>query len=156
MTLLEVGRITKAHGLNGDVVVWLSSDRTERVTPGAVLGSDRGDLVVASSRPQQDRWVVHFEGVDSREAADLLRGLVLRAEPIDDPDALWVHELVGCVVRTADGIDRGTVENVLDNPAADLLQLDSGALVPVVFLVGTPADGVIVVDTPEGLFELYD
>lgn len=156
MTLLEVGRITKAHGLRGDVVVWLSSDRTERVAPGAALDSDRGTLVVASSRPQQDRWVVHFEGVDSRDAAEALRGQVLRAEPIEDPDALWVHDLIGATVRTPDGADRGVIEAVIDSPSSDILQLDTGALVPVVFVVGTPTDGVVTVDTPDGLFELFD
>lgn len=154
--LLEVGRITKSHGLRGEVVVLLSSDRAERVAPGATLHSDRGPLVVASSRPHQDRWVVAFEGVHGREASDLLRGLVLRGEPIDDPDALWVHELIGCRVVDADGADRGAVEAVQANPAADLLVLDSGALVPVVFVVGAPADGVVHVDTPPGLFELAE
>ena len=38
----------------------------------------------------------------------------------------------------------------------DLLVLDTGALVPVVFVVGTPTDGVVQVDTPDGLFELGD
>ena len=32
-------------------------------------------------------FVVHFEGVDDRTAAERLNGVVLRAEPIDDPDA---------------------------------------------------------------------
>ena len=86
----------------------------------------------------------------------LLRGLVLSAAPLDDDDVLWVHELIGARVRSADGVDRGVVESVLDNPAADLLVLDSGALVPVVFVVGTPPDGWIDVDTPDGLFELAD
>ena len=154
--LLEVGRITKAHGLRGEVVVKLTSDRSERVAPGAQFSTDRGTLTVRSSRPHQDRWVVVIEGVESREAAEALRGLVLHGEPIDDPDELWVHELVGCTVRTVDGVDRGVVESVMDNPAADLLVLDTGALVPVVFVVGTPHDGVIQVDTPDGLFELAE
>lgn len=154
--LLEVGRITKAHGLRGEVVVKLTSDRSERVASGAGFSSDKGPLLVRSSRPHQDRWVVALEGVDSREAAEELRGLVLRGEPIDDPDELWVHELIGCTVRTPDGVDRGTVDSVMDNPAADLLVLDTGALVPVVFIVGAPHDGVIDVDTPDGLFELTE
>lgn len=154
--LLEVGRITKAHGLRGEVVVVLTSDRSERVAPGAQFSSDVGTLTVRASRPHQDRWVVAFEGRSDRDDADALRGLVLRAEPIDDPDELWVHDLIGCVVRSADGVDRGVVDAVMDNPAADLLVLDSGALVPVVFVVGRPHDGVIDVDTPEGLFELAD
>lgn len=154
--LLEVGRITKAHGLRGEVIVWLSTDRTERVAVGSELHTDHGVLRVAASRPHQDRWVVTFEGTSDRESAEALRGLVLSAEPLHDPDALWVHELIGCVVRTPDGVERGTVEAVLDNPAADLLVLDNGALVPVVFVVGSPADGVVTVDTPDGLFELTD
>ena len=154
--LLDVGRITKAHGLRGEVVVLLTTDRSERVTPGSVLSTDRGELTVVASRPHQDRWVVAFDGIGSREGADALRGLVLSAAPLDDDDVLWVHELIGARVRSADGVDRGVVRSVLDNPAADLLVLDSGALVPVVFVVGTPRDGWIDVDTPDGLFELAD
>jgi 16S rRNA processing protein RimM len=44
--------------------------------------------------------------------------------------------------------------SVLANPAADLLELESGALVPSNFVVSN-ADGVIVVDAPEGLFDLH-
>ena len=155
--LLEVGRITKAHGLRGEVVVFLTSDREERVARGAVLHGDRGQrLVVAGSRRHQDRWIVSFEQLTSREDAEAARGTVLSAEPIDDPDALWVHEVIGCTVLDADGVERGVVESVMDNPAAALLVLDSGALVPVVFVVGTPADGVVHVDVPDGLFDLTE
>lgn len=154
--LLDVGRITKAHGLRGEVVVVLTSDRDERVAAGSVLDTDRGPLTVDASRPHQDRWIVSFRGVTGREDAEALRGLVLRAEPIDDPDVLWVHEVIGCTVRTVDGVERGVVESVLDNPAADLLVLDTGALVPVVFVESGPYAGVIVVDTPDGLFELAE
>ncbi|MEI7886275.1 MAG: ribosome maturation factor RimM [Actinomycetes bacterium] len=154
--LLEVGRITKAHGLRGEVVVYLSSDRTERVAPGSELESDRGPLTVVSSRKHHDRWIVHFKGCDSREAAEKARGTVLSAAPISDPNGLWVHELIGCMVRTSDGTDRGRIESVMDNPAADLLVLESGILIPVVFAVGGPVNGVLLVDTPDGLFELLD
>lgn len=153
---LEVGRITKAHGLRGEVVVFLTTDRSERVAPGSVLDTERGALTVRSSRPHQDRWVVTFEGVADRDAAEALRGLLLFAEPIEDPEVLWVHELIGCTVRTPDGVERGAIVSVVDNPAADLLALDTGALVPVVFVVGGPHDGVVEVDTPEGLFELTE
>jgi len=154
--LLEVGRITKAHGLRGEVIVFLSSDRTERVAVGSELDSDRGPLVVAASRRHQDRWIVTFEGISTREDAEAARNTVLRAQPIDDPDGLWMHDLVGCTVATPDGVARGVIESLMENPANDLLVLDNGALVPVVFIVGTPVDGVLTVDTPDGLFELLD
>jgi 16S rRNA processing protein RimM len=138
------------------VVVALTTDRTERVAAGSELQTDGGPLVVASSRPHQDRWLVTFAGVDGREAAEALRGRVLRAEPIEEEGTLWVHELVGCRVVTPDGTARGVVESVQANPAADLLVLDTGALVPVVFVVGPPVDRVVTVDVPDGLFELTD
>jgi len=75
------------------------------------------------------------------------------AEPIDDPDELWVHELIGTPVVETDGTARGTCVAVVDNPAADLLELDSGALVPVVFVTEQTPER-IVIDPPDGLFDL--
>lgn len=150
--LLEVGRITKPHGIKGEVIVRLISDRAERVAPGFVLQSDRGPLTVESSRPHQRDWIVAFEGVPDRNTAETMRGLMLRAEPLDDPDVLWVHELVGSRVVETDGTDRGVVTAVEANPASDLLVLDSGALVPLTFVVSTEPGGVVI-DPPAGLFD---
>ncbi|MBS1837396.1 MAG: 16S rRNA processing protein RimM [Actinobacteria bacterium] len=152
--MLEVGRIAKAHGLTGEVNVVLVTNRAERLDPGSVLSTDRGELVVESSRRHGDRWLVRFSGYDDRTAAESLRGVELRGAPIEDPDELWVHELIGARVSSSDGVDRGVVVAVQDNPAADLLVLDSGALVPVVFVVAGPVDGVVHVEVPDGLFEL--
>jgi 16S rRNA processing protein RimM len=151
--MLEVGRITKPHGLRGEVVVKLVSDRVERLDPGAVLASDQGDLVVQAARPHQDRWIVAFEGRSSREHADELRGVVLRAEPVADPDELWVHDMVGATVVTVGGDTVGRCTGVIANPAADLIELDGGALVPVVFVVDHSA-AQITIDPPDGLFDL--
>ena len=133
----------------------LTTERTERVAPGTVLHTDRGDLTVVRSSPHQDRWIVHFDGIDVREVADGWRGVVLRAEAVDDDadDAMWVHELVGSPVVLLDGTVVGTVQEVEANPAADLLVLDSGALVPVVFITDR-ADGRLTIDPPDGLFDL--
>lgn len=153
--MLLVGRVTKAHGLRGEVIVHLVSTEPEvRLAPGSVLATDRGPLTVEAARPHQDRWLVQFDGVLSREAADALRGTELRADAIDDPEALWVHDLVGAEVVEADGTARGRVVAVLANPADDLLELEGGALVPVGFVVERDAGGHIVVDVPEGLFDL--
>jgi 16S rRNA processing protein RimM len=109
---------------------------------------------VARSQVDGQRWLVHFDGVDTREAAESWRHTPLLAPPIDDPDELWVHELVGCRVVSADGVDRGAVLEVQQNPASDLLVLDGGALVPLTFLVEGPADGILRVDVPDGLWDL--
>jgi len=153
MTLLDIGRIVKPHGLRGEVVVELTTDRRERIEPGAVLSSDRGPLTIVASRPHQDKWLVTFEGIADRTAAERWLGVVLRAEAIDDPDALWVHELIGTEVIELNGARRGRVVAVVENPAHDLLELDSGALIPIVFVTGCD-DGITTVAVPDGLFDL--
>jgi 16S rRNA processing protein RimM len=151
--LLEVGRIGRAHGVRGDVFVTLTTDRVERLAIGSRLkAGDRWLTVTAASR-SNDRWRVHFEGVDDRDSAEALSRTVLAAEPIEDPNALWVHQLIGAEVIEATGISRGHCVAVIDNPAADLLELESGALVPAAFVVSV-AEGVVTIDPPEGLFEL--
>ncbi len=158
VNLLEVGRIDKPHGVRGDVVVALTTTETHRVAPGTHLFAGEREFVITDSRPHQHRWIVTFEGVYGREGAEAISGLVLSAEPLDDndPDALWVHELIGSTVVETDGTERGTVLAVQDNPASDLLVLDSGALVPLRFLEGRDDEDRLVVEVPDGLFELLD
>ncbi|MHB8435809.1 MAG: ribosome maturation factor RimM [Acidimicrobiales bacterium] len=155
--LLEVGQIVRPHGLSGEVIVALISNRPERLDPGSVLvGQDqdgrKSDLTVISARPHQQRFIVIFDGTASRESAEALRGTVLFAEPIDDPEALFVHELIGCEVVEVSGERHGLVVAVEHNPASDLLIGEAGWLVPLRFVVGREDDR-IVVDAPEGLFE---
>ena len=99
---LEVGRITKPHGLRGEVVVILTTNRTERLDVGAVLYTDAepdGRLTVAAARPHGSRHLVRFEEMAARTAVEPLRGAVLMADPLDDPDELcsWyaATELMG-------------------------------------------------------------
>jgi 16S rRNA processing protein RimM len=150
--LLEVGRVVKPHGVQGDVIVDLVTDRHERLDPGSVLDADGAPLEVEWARRHQHRWIVRFAGVVGREGAESLRGAVLRAEPLDDPGAMWVHELIGSRVREIGGRDLGLVTAVEANPASDLLVLESGALVPLRFVVERLA-GELLVDLPEGLVD---
>jgi 16S rRNA processing protein RimM len=154
--LLEVGRIGRAHGVKGAVHVLLTTDRHERVASGSRLHDGTQWLSVASARPQPgSRWVVQFDGVADRTAAERLTGRTLRAEPIADADALWIHELIGATVVDGGGVERGVCVGVLDNPAHDILELDTGHLVPVTF-IDRFVDGVVHLDAPDGLFDLLD
>ncbi|MGA1051856.1 MAG: ribosome maturation factor RimM [Ilumatobacteraceae bacterium] len=156
--LLEVGRVGRPHGIRGDVFVDLITDRVERVAVGSRLSIGDRWLTVEQSAPANRRWRVHFAGIDDRAAAERLTGTALFAEPIDDPDVLWVHELIGASVVESDGTVRGRCVSVIENPAADLLELDSGALVPATFVVSITAEGdggaTITVEVPDGLFDL--
>ena len=152
---LEVGRIGRAHGLHGEVTVVPITNRAERFAPGSVLFIADRKLTIASARPHQDRWLVRFEGVADRNGAEALRNAVLTADALDDlPEGEhWVHELIGSIVRDRRGAEVGRVAAVEVNPAHDLLVLESGALVPIVFVV-SHSDGVVVIDPPEGLLDL--
>jgi 16S rRNA processing protein RimM len=148
---LEVGRIGRPHGLRGELTVMLVTNRSERVEPGAQLFAGDRMLVVESSRPRRDGWVVRFEGVDDVDDAEALRGSMLTAEPLEDDD-LWVHDLIGCEVQDTLGRTLGTITAVEANPAHDLLVLRDGSLVPMPFVV-EHEPGRVVVDPPDGLFE---
>jgi 16S rRNA processing protein RimM len=151
--LLEVGRIVKPHGIRGEVIVDLVSNRPEeRLAPGSVLASSKGDLEVLAASAHQGRWIVAFAGVPDRNTAETLRGTVLSAEPLEDDDALWVHELIGAEVFDVAGRSYGPVEAVEANPASDLLVLSGDRLVPLVFVVvRSPAR--VVIDPPAGLLD---
>lgn len=152
--LLEVGRIGRPHGVRGDVLLSLTTDRAERAAVGSRLQIAGVWYTIERSSRSGTRWRVHLSGIADRDAAQALTGQAALAEPIDDPDALWIHRLIGARVVDAHGADRGSCVAVVDNPAADLLELDTGALVPVTFVTGFD-DGVITVDVPDGLFELF-
>ena len=149
--LLEVGRIGRAHGVRGELVVTLVTNNLDRVAPGAVLDAEGTALTVVTSRPYKgDKHVVAFAGVSDRAGAEALVGTLLRAEPVDDPDAYWVHDLLGATVVDVDGVERGVVVEVLANPASDVLVLDTGPLVPLRFATWDD-EGRLVVDGPDGL-----
>jgi len=155
--VLDVGRVVRPHGLRGQVVVELWTNRDERLAPGSELsGGDRILRVDAAARQPEgagrDRWLVTFAGVDSREDAEALRGTVLSAAPVEVAGALWVHELIGSPLHDPDGHPIGVVEAVEANPASDLLVLADGRVVPLTFVARTD-DRRLTVDGPPGLLD---
>lgn len=151
--MLEVGVIRRPHGIKGDTYVDLLTDREDRLAVGSRLWAKGAWQTVVSSKRLPQRWLVHFEGFDDRTAIETMTNQPLLAPPVDDEDALWVHDMIGARVVEAGGVDRGVCTGVLANPAHDILELDTGALVPVIFVTAM-ADGVITIDPPDGLFDL--
>lgn len=166
---VTVGRIGRAHGIRGAVVVGVRTDEPElRFAKGSRFDTDPsgvGPLTVAATKVHARELLVRFEGIDDRDAAEELRGtwlLVDSAEipPPDDPDEFNDTDLVGLAVRTLDGTCVGTVDDVL-HPAQDVLvvkALDGRELmIPFVKAIVPDVDlksGVIAVDPPEGLLNL--
>jgi len=172
---LVVGRVAKAHGITGELVVDVrTDDPDERFAPGnrLRLKPARGDggqvVVIESARPHSGRLLVRLPGVSDRNGADALRGhlfVVDTAElpPIDDPDEFYDHQLEGLSVRTVDGQDLGSVTEVLHTAAGELLSVrtDDGreVLVPFVSAIVTSVslvDRLVEIDPPEGLLNLDD
>ncbi len=120
-----VGKVTKAHGLRGEVVVLVFSDNPDRFEPGSSMFLENGrEVRVRASRPNGGRMLVAFEGVDDRNAAEALRGLTLvvpRSFLPELPEGeFWPHQLEGCVVMTESGRTLGAISDVVANRANDL------------------------------------
>jgi 16S rRNA processing protein RimM len=109
-------------------------------------------LTIATVRPQQDRFVVHFEGCDDRNDAEKLTNKFLYAEPAEGEDGLWVHQLIGSNVVDIAGEPWGTCTGVLQNPAHDILEIEGSLLVPAPFIVSTDGS-TTVINPPAGLRE---
>lgn len=156
-----VGKVTKAHGLRGEVVVLVFSDNPDRFEPGSSMFLEDGrELRVRASQPNGGRLLVAFEGVDDRNAAEALRGLTLvvpRSFLPELPEGeYWPHQLEGCVVVTESGRRLGTVTDVVANRANDLWvavdELGDETMVPaireVIVDVDVEAGRVLVRDIP--------
>lgn len=136
------------------------SNRRERFDVGSVHYAGDRELVILRARNQRGRWVVGYGGVTDLAAAEALRSVVLYGDPLDpgvlSAGEMWVHELIGAEVVDLGGTSHGHVADVEINPAHDILVLDTGGLVPVVFVsefAPDPAPGRVVVDVPEGLLD---
>lgn len=161
--MLVAGEIGKPHGTSGEVYVVRISDDPTRFDPGATLLHEDGRrLVVASSRAHRDRFLVRFEGSESREQAEGLRGtLYVEADAVRELDdsEFWEHELVGATAFLRDGAEVGEITDVIVRPAQDLLEIATPAgsrLVPFVDEIVIEVDRAskrVVLDPPDGLLE---
>ena len=165
---LAVGRVVKPHGVRGELVVEPRTDSPElRFAPGAVLRvpARSQSLTVTAARPHAGRLLVRAEGVDTREAAEALRGALLQitseeAGGVEDPDEFHDHQLEGLRVERTGGQQLGVVREVVHTPGGELLAVDAGGdddvLVPFVTAIVPEVDlagGRVVVDPPEGLLD---
>ena len=140
------------------------SDDPHRFDRGSQLvRADGARLVVEGSHVHKgDRLLVKFEGVDSRDAAELIRGAVFVSE--DQRRSLeegeyWPQDLVGCRVVTVAGDEVGEVSEVVEGPAQDLISVDHEGrtfFVPLVkeIVVEVDVDARrVTIDPPAGLVD---
>ena len=166
-----VGRIARAHGIRGQVIVSPETDfPDERFRPGTELFIERGGridtLTVTVARFHRERPVIGIAGVETMNDANALAGQELRV-PIDrlaalPPDTFYRHNLIGCRVETRDGRTVGLVRDVEGTLTGSRLVVDGAGgevLIPLVSAICTlvdPAAKRIVIDPPEGLIEVNE
>ena len=167
--MVVVGRIARPHGLRGQVIVNPETDfAEERFRPGAVVWtrSANGDeeLTIETSRLQQGRPVIGFEGFARIEDVERLAGLELRVpeawlQPLE-PGRYYEHQLAGCVVELITGQRVGTVARVEGGAGGSRLVVDGERgeiLIPFAVDICIAVDVAakkIRIDPPEGLIEL--
>lgn len=130
---VAVGRVRRAVGLGGDVLVEVRTDEPgQRFATGAMLRTEHGRrLTVRAARPRGAALVVGFVEVTDRTAAEDLAGTLLVVDvaalpPPADPEEFRDHQLIGLTVQDRTGRRLGTVSDVLHGPAGALLEVALG------------------------------
>jgi 16S rRNA processing protein RimM len=124
-----IGRVGKSHGLDGSFVVEGASETRELFSAGAKLFADGAEATIVGSKQARGRPVIRL---DRR----VPRGTTLEVPrdalaPTGD-DEYYVFQLVGLEVSEQGGDVLGTVTDVAPGVANDVLELDSGLLLPMV------------------------
>jgi 16S rRNA processing protein RimM len=164
-----VGRVARAHGLKGQVIVNAETDfPDERFRPGAELFVSLAGkierLTLTTVRFHRDRPVIGLQGVDDIDAASRLAGLELRIPadhlaPLPEGSYYW-HDLIGCRVERSTGEPVGTVRAVEGGAGGSRLVIKTAAgdvLVPLAVEICRTIDTAgkrIVIEPPAGLLEL--
>jgi 16S rRNA processing protein RimM len=133
--LLAVGRIIRPHGLRGAVIVEVLSDVPGRFRPGSelLMTTPAGSLepvMVTGEGGSSGKALVQLEGIEDRDSAERLKGRVLYV-PRDEAGELaegeyWPSELEGMAVLDDDGERLGSIEDVIEGAAQDLLVIRDG------------------------------
>ena len=127
--LVPVGRVGKAHGLDGSFFVDGPSRAADRFAKGATLWVGGEPARVETSKQARGRPVIRLDR--KVERGSML--LVPRAElPPAGEGAYYVFELVGLTVQEEGGGELGRVVDVQEYPANDVLELDTGLALPLV------------------------
>lgn len=122
---VAVGRVSRAHGVQGEVAVLVLSEVEDRFAPGATLWLEDGrTLTVESSRPHRGGLLVRFREVRDREQAEGLQRALLVVPESSSPSlpegSWWDHQIEGCAVETDRGRPLGTVREVIHTAANDV------------------------------------
>jgi 16S rRNA processing protein RimM len=134
---LSAGRVGRAHGLDGSFYV--TRPRPPLLGHGAPLRIGDRDHEIVRRAGTDDKPIVRLDGIESREAADAVRGEELLAPRANAPalgdDEYWPEDLEGCVVTDGEAAV-GVVKRLVGYPSVDVLEVErlgaADLLVPMV------------------------
>ena len=133
MTLVELGRVTRPHGIRGEVRVqlhWAGSDTLEQVREVTLCRGQEpmGVRRVEGARRADKAVLLRLEGIRDRDAAEALRGLAVcvprESLPLPDEGEYYLCDLVGATVVAPSGTI-GEVTEVRVHPSVDTLVIRS-------------------------------
>ncbi len=130
--LVTVGRVGRPHGVRGAFFVEHPSERAEVFAVGSTVLVDGAPAkVVSSSRGSGGRPVILLDRAVERGAQLAVPRDSLPQLSAEEGE-FYAFELVGLRVEQEDGRVLGRVREVLEYPANDVLELDSGTSLPLV------------------------
>ena len=168
MSLVQVGRLGRAHGVRGEIGldrVSLTAEELSAVGDFVWEGprGARRELRLAAVRPADARFLIRFEGVEDRDQAVALAGGALLADrsrlPDPGPGVLYTFQLMGLKVVDGTGRELGVIGDVLRTGANPVYVVrgERELLIPAIGSVVRQVDleqGVVTVDLPPGLEDL--
>lgn len=168
-----VGRVRKAHGIRGEVVVESITDAPDEVfsagrrllagTAAGGLADDVAEMHIRRATPFKGGWIVRFAEITDRNSAEQWRDryFLLPASELASPaeDEVYFHDLIGLRVALPDGVEIGKVEALFELPQGVVLDVrtDRGTVMvpyrPEVVTSVDIAQGLLVIDPPPGLLD---
>ena len=158
---LAIGRVARAHGIRGRVLIAPYNAGSEGLCQARRIWLGEREFEVDRAQRVTQGYLVALRGVGDRDQADALRGEEVRVDraelPALEAGEMYAIDLIGYQVSDPQGTVRGVVEDLEEAGPQDLLRLDVGTLVPLALVTEVqPQARRIVVDAPEGLFDLEE
>jgi len=165
---LLVGKITKPHGLKGEVKVFAYSADPASLTQyhrAMLVGGDgrlSPEMAIERSRVQDRVAILKLGGIDDRDEAQRLQGagmLVYQEDlPAAEDDEYYWYRLYDLPVETAEGRYLGRVKSIFSNGAQDIMVVDDGRseyLIPLIdSVIKEQTEEGVVITPPPGLLEI--
>ncbi len=116
MDYITVGEIIKAQGIGGEVKVRPLTADIERFRKLRVLYAEEKPYRIMGLRLDRDYAYIKLQGVDTRNAAEELRGKFLQIDRINavdlEEDEYFISDLIGCGIFTEENILLGKITDV--------------------------------------------